>query len=195
LEAEVMASERDTKEESPGAFDLDVTDPLAEAMSAAEQGQAALDQLRTMVEETTARLEELSRANAVFEAVADRLVATTLKASESATRGGDSAQAASVALVEELAELARRSLIASGNGRCQLREHEKTALSSKVAAHQANAALDALSSLLKQLAEGPTVTAVIPPIEVETRPPPPPKEATTNWAALLAPSKPSRYKN
>src|SRR5215831_7493179 len=93
LEAEVMASERDTNnEETPGTFDLDVTDPLSEAMSAAEQGQAALGQLRAMVEETTARLEELSRANAVFEAVADRLVATTLKASEGATRGGDHAQ-------------------------------------------------------------------------------------------------------
>jgi len=186
-----MANDTKSEEEILGASAFDVSDSLSEAMDTVEQGQAALNQLRAMLDETAGRLQELASANAAFESVADRLVAATVQASESATRHGDSR--VSLALVEELAELARSSLIASGNGRSELREYEKRAISTKVAAHVANAALDALSALLKQVAASRAETASIPPIEVETRPPPVPTKATTNWGAFG--SKPSPYKN
>ena len=188
-----MAKEMKSEEEILDASDLDLSDPLAEAVHRVEQGQAALGRLRDLVEETAVRLQELACANTAFESVADRLVVATLKASENATRPDGSQPALSVALVEELAELARRSLIASGNGRSQLREHEKAAVSTKVATHEVNAALDALSALLKQLAASPAPTASIPRILVETRPPPVPLKATMNWGRVG--SKPSPYKN
>ena len=186
-----MANDRNSKEEIPGASDLDVPDSLSEAMFTVEQGQAALGQLRDALEEAAARLQEVAGANAAFESVADRLVAATLKASEGATHH-DGSQA-SVTLVEDLADLARSSLMASGKGRSQLREYEKTAISTKVAVHVASSALDALSALLKQLAASRAATPSLPPIEVETRPPPLPMKATTNLGVFG--SKPSPYKN
>jgi hypothetical protein len=193
VEADVMAKDRQSNHEVERPLDLDAPDPLSETVRLAELSQAALGQLRAIVEDTAQRVAELSRANAVFEWVADRLVAATLKATENATRG-EGTYAASLALVEELAELARRSLAASGNGRCQLREYQKTAVSAKTAAHETHAALDALLVLVKQLEESSSASTVIPTIEVETRPPPLPKDVISqSWGA--APSNPGRYKN
>jgi hypothetical protein len=189
-----MANDQRTKEEFECAVNLDTSDPLSEVVRAAEQGQQALDHLQTMVADTALRLEELARANAVFESVADRLVAATLKASRDVT-SGEGANRASFGLVEELAELARRSLLASGNGRSQLREYQKTAVPTRVAAHEAHTALETLSTLLKQLAEASRANALIPAIEVESRvlPPPVPKDATSSWTA--APPRRGGYKN
>lgn len=187
-----MANDARSKQEVASALDLDASDQLSEVVRVTEQTQQALGQLRAMVEDTALRVEELARANAVFEAVADRLVAATLKASQTMTHG-EGPNGGSFALIEELAELARRSLLASGNGRCQLREYQKSAMPTKVAAHEAHAALEALSTLVKQLAESAQASAVIPPIEVETRPPPLPKDAISHWGA--APAKPGRFKN
>ena len=188
-----MANERANKHAITDAPELDASDPLSEIVRMAEQSQSAFGQLRSLVEDNAARVSELARANAVFEAIADRLVAVTLKASQASTQGA-SAQPPSLTLVEELADLARRALLASANGRSHLREYQRTALPAKTAAHEAHTALEALSGLLQQLAAYPTATAAVPTIEVETRPPPLPDDTASCWRVTSSPP-PSRYQN
>jgi len=199
-----MANERASKHPSKhtmtDAPDLDASDPLSEIIRMAEQSQAAFGQVRSLVEDNAARVAELARANAVFEAIADRLVAVTLKASQATTQAAaaqaaSSTQPPSLALVEELADLARRALLASANGRSHLREYQRTALPTKTAAHEAHTALETLSGLLQQLAAYPTATAALPAIEVETRPPPPPMPEDTTSSWRVSASRPDRYKN
>jgi hypothetical protein len=195
VEAEIMANEP-RKQEVEGALNLDASDPLSELARVTEQGQAALGHLQAMLADAALRVDELARANAVFEAVADALVAATLRASRNITHG-DHTSKDSFALVHELAELARRSLLASGNGRSQLREYERVAAPARMAADEAHAALAKLSTLMKQLADSSAAGLLTPTIEVATpaSPPPLPKDATT--ASIWSDPAPRRvrYKN
>jgi hypothetical protein len=201
VEAEVMADERRVDPDPAGVLDPEKQNPVSEGVRVTKQTQTAIVHLRATVEDTARVVAELAKANAVFESVADRLVAATFKASQDATRGG-ATHTELVAFVEELGDLARLSLQASGNSRRQLRDFQKAIGPTAIAFHQARTSLEAFSTLLARLVERPAPRAAVRPIEVETRPPPIPEDAISDWRTALAaaardlgPSKSGGYKN
>jgi hypothetical protein len=205
LEAEVMANERPNETSldiaSTSDLDPDQSDSLSKGLRLVEESRREIGRLRALLEKTDHLVAELGRATAAFESVADDLVAATLRASSEAT-GAGAGRPTKVALVEELAALARRSLLASSNGRQNVRAYHRAHEPTATAGKQAHAALDALAAMLKRLGEQEAERDAIPLIVVETPPPPLPEGATSSWRTTLAaavrdadPTKPRRYKN
>ena len=201
-----MANERpnETRLDIASTSDLDSgeADSLSMGLRLVEQGRQEIGRLRALLDKTNQLVAELGRATAAFESVADDLVAATLRASSEAT-GSGAARPTTVALVEELAALARRSLLASADGRRNVRAYHAAHAPSATAGEQAHAALAALAALLKRLGEQAAERDAIPVIAVEEASPPPvPAGATSSWRSTLAaairdadPAKPRRYKN
>jgi hypothetical protein len=189
-----MANERQQRPDVASGVDPDPSDTLSGVgVRLVERTHTAIDQARAVMEGSARLVAELARVNGAFELIADRLVAATLKASHAATSGA-APSAVLVPFVEELADLARRSLQASGDGQRHLRDHDKASAPMTTAVRDAHAALDALSAVLEHLAEPPVAKPIIPAIQVETRPPPIPEEAMPVWRARLG-APVGRYKN
>jgi hypothetical protein len=197
-----MANERPSKTDLDIAStsDPDQSDSLSKGLRLVEQSRQEIRRLRALLERTNQLFAELGRATAAFESVADDLVAATVRASSEATTSG-TGRPTTVTLVEELARLARRSLLASSDGRRHLRAYDNSREPTATAGNQADAALDALAALVERLGEGAAERNAIPVIELGASPPPAPRGAPS-WGTTLAssvwdadPAKSRRYKN
>jgi len=196
-----MANERPSEYQITSTLDAELSDSLSRAARMAEQSQTVIERLRAALDETSRVAAELGEVNATFEAVAEELVVATLGTSENVTRGNLSHETG-VALVERLGNLARRSVLASFNGRQHLRGHEAAAAPAMTAVKEAQFLSDSLSLLLKDLAEQAAAIAAIPTIEVVVGPPPPRESSASTWSTALTPtgrdadpSKRGRYRN
>jgi sorbitol-specific phosphotransferase system component IIA len=204
LEAEVMANDRPNETSFDIASTSDHPEPsdsLSKGLRLVEQSRQEIARLRALLDKTNQLVAELGRATAAFESVADDLVAATLHASSEAT-GAGTGRRPPVALVEELAALARRSLLASSDGRRNMRAYLTAHKPTAAAEAQAHSTLDALAALLRRLGQQAAEREAVPVIVVEAPPPPVPESATSRWRTTLAaavrdadPAKPRRYKN
>jgi len=196
-----MANERPSKYQVTSTLDSELSDSLSRAARIAEQNQSMIERLRAALDDTSRVAAELAQVTAAFESVAEDLVVTTLRASENVTRGNLSHETL-VGLVERLGGLARRSVLASFNGRQHLRGYAKAAATATTTATEAEVASGMLSLQLKDLAEQAAAIAAIPTIEVVVGQPPARESSDSTWPTSLTstgrdadPSKRGRYRN
>jgi hypothetical protein len=149
------------------ASDGDNRDPSLEAVKVIEQARAVLDALQAHADETGRILGEITRIGRTFDAVANHLLDSTFKATDEATRGVPSREAV-VKLVEELGQLARVSLGASGDARRELQNRNAGHQDSVAIIRAADAALEDLAAALTRLASRPVRARSLHAIEIET---------------------------
>jgi hypothetical protein len=149
------------------ASDGDNRDPSLEAVKVIEQARAVLDALQAHADETGRVLAEITKIGRTFDAVANHLLDSTFKATDEATRGVPSRDAV-IKLVEELGDLARISLGASGDARRELENRNNGHQDSVAMIHAADAALGDLAAALTRLASRPVHPRSLHQIEIET---------------------------
>lgn len=140
-------------------------DGSSEAVKIIEQARAVLDALQAHADETGRVLAEITRIGRTFDAVANHLLDSTFKATDEATRGVPSREAV-IKLVEELGDVARMSLRASGDARRELQNRNTGYQDSAAVIRAADGALEELASALTRLASRPVRSR--PVIEIET---------------------------
>ena len=162
-------------------------DPVADALKLIEQTHAAIVKVRAQVEDATRLLAEFARVSSVFDAVGDRLVNATFKASGETTRGVPS-HTVLVTFVEELGDLARLALGGARDVRRELRVRGSSPALSQTIFHDTDTALNELATALKRISQRPVrVAAPSSPIEIENRAAvPPPRPASPLEKALAA---------
>lgn len=148
------------------APDVEPRDASLEVLKVIEQARAVLDTVQAQSEETSRVLAEIARIGGMFDAVANHLLDATFKATDEATRAVPS-RAAVVKLVEELGDLARISLGASGDARRELQNRNGADLASTSTLRAADAALQELAAALTRHASRPTRFRPLV-IEIET---------------------------
>jgi hypothetical protein len=161
-------------------------DPVAEALKLIEQTHAAIIKVRAQVEDATRLLAEFARVSSVFDAVGDRLVNATFKASGETTRGVPS-HTVLVSFVEELGDLARLALGGARDVRREMRARGSSPASSQTVFHDTDAALNELAAALRRISQRPMrAVPPTPPIEIEHRAPVPPARPASPLEKALA---------
>lgn len=144
------------------APDGEPRDPSLEAVKVIEQARAVLDALQAHADETERVLAEIARIGGIFDAVANHLLDSTFKTTDEATRAVPSREAV-VKLVEDLGQLARISLGASGDARRELQNRNSGHQESVAIIRAADAALEDLAAALTRFSSRPRAA-----IEIET---------------------------
>ena len=147
------------------ASDGEPRDPSSEAAKIIEQARAVLDAVQAHADETGRVLAEITRIGRTFDTVANHLLDSTFKATDEATRGIPSREAV-IKLVEELGDVARLSLRASGDAQRELQNRNAGHQDSAAIIRAADAALEELAAALMRLASRPARPR--PAIEIET---------------------------
>jgi hypothetical protein len=151
-----------------------------------EQTHAAIVKVRAQVEDATRLLSEFARVSAVFDAVGDRLVNATFKASGETTRGAPS-HTVLVTFVEELGDLARLALGGARDVRRELRARGSSPAPWQTIFHDTDTALNELATTLKRISQRPVrPAAASSPIEIENRASVPPSRPASPLEKALA---------
>jgi hypothetical protein len=135
-----------------GISETDPREIAAEASKVADKARVTLNQVREQLRAAERLGAMLDESTAVFESIAQRLLDATFRASDAATRAAAS-HAVVVSFVEELGDLARRSLKASSALRRELRDYQMTTAPALAATQQADTALGALTHAIKRVAD------------------------------------------
>jgi hypothetical protein len=158
---------------------------VSTAVDLIEESRTSIGGLRTQVEETTRALAELAKVNALFESVADQLSEATFKSSIQAT-AGVAPYAVLVGVIEQIGDLAKRSVQGTYELRRQLAECASSVAATTAAVGEADATLQKLLTLTQVSQAGAGLHA---PIEVEVRPSAPAKvnagAVAAFWAAVV----------
>ena len=152
------------------ATDAEFQDPLLQAAKLIEQARAVLATVQAHADETSRALAELARIGGTFEAVANRLFDSTFRFTDQATQATPS-HAVLVKIVEELADLARVSLGATGEARRELHKRNSGQERSASTIRSADAALQDLAAAVTRLASRAPRPQSVPLIEIEIREP------------------------
>jgi hypothetical protein len=160
---------------------------VSTAVKLIEESRTAIGGLRAQVEETTRALAELAKVNALFESVADQLSESTFKSSIQAT-AGVAPYTVLVGVIEQIGDLAKRSVQGTYELRRQLAECASSVAATTAAVGEADATLQKLLTLTQVSQAGATASPHAP-IEVEVRPPAPAKvnagAVAAFWAAVV----------
>lgn len=169
--------------------------PYEEALKTLEQTRATLASLLARSDEMSRLLVEVARIGKVFESVANDLVDATFSMSAAATSAVP-ARATLVTLVEELGRLARISLIAGGDVRRELLNHEDGRASTVRSIRESDVALQELAITIKRFVADAARAPRAPKIVVASaRSVPAETSNPFAWRALNAPKPGGGLKN
>ena len=174
-----MPNTTNTTDGSPVASE---TEPkVSAALKLIEESRTAIRGLRTQMEDITRALAEVTKVNSIFESVAEQLSNATFQSSIQAT-SGVAPYTVLVGVIEQIGDLAKRSVQGTSVLRRQLSECANSAAATTAAVGQAEATLQKLSTLA-QVSEAGAKSIPERTIEVEVRAPAP---ARVNASALAS---------